>query len=105
MSTLNEVQTEVVRQITRDYGDVVTTHLQSNVMLGLAEEAGEVAGLMKRVLRNFPRDRERITREYFVEELGDVLWYLAACCATQGIDLEEIWQYNKTKLKERYENE
>lgn len=102
MATLDDVQNEVARQLIRDYGSIVTTSMQANVMFGLAEEAGEVVGLMKRVLRNFPKDRERTTRENFVEELGDVLWYLAACCSTQGIGLEEIWENNISKLEERY---
>ena len=102
MATLTDVQNEVTRQLVRDYGDSITAPLQANVMFGLAEEAGEVAGLMKRVLRNFPRDQKRISRDNFVDELGDVLWYLAACCETQGTSLEEIWEHNLSKLKERY---
>lgn len=102
MTTLTDVQKEVTRQIIRDYGVDSTLTVRANVMLGLAEEAGEVAGLMKRVLRNLPKDRERATKEHFIEEMGDVLWYLAACCATQGTSLEEIWNHNIAKLKERY---
>ena len=102
MATLSDVQIEVNRQLRRDYG-TNTTALKANVMLGLAEEAGEVAGLMKRVLRNFPRDKERITKENFIDEMGDVLWYLAACCATQGTNLDEIWSHNIKKLEERYD--
>jgi NTP pyrophosphatase (non-canonical NTP hydrolase) len=102
LATLNNVQEEVTRQLVRDYGAYSTERLQCNVTLGLAEEAGEVAGLMKRVLRNFPRDQERIVRDNFVDELGDVLWYLAACCAVHCTSLEEIWEHNKDKLKERY---
>ena len=102
MTTLKEVQAEVERQVQRDYGELISTTLQANVMLGLAEEAGEVAGLMKRVLRNFPKDRERYTKENFIEEMGDVLWYLSACCYAVGTDLDEIWQNNVYKLLGRY---
>jgi NTP pyrophosphatase (non-canonical NTP hydrolase) len=102
MTTLAEVQQEVAKQVIRDYGTEDTIQLRTNIALGLAEEAGEVAGLMKRVLRNFPKDRIRATKESFIEEMGDVLWYLSACCEVQGTSLEEIWEYNKQKLKERY---
>ena len=102
MTTLAEVQKEVAKQVIRDYGTEDTIQLRTNIALGLAEEAGEVAGLMKRVLRNFPKDRIRTTKESFIEEMGDVLWYLTACCEVQGTSLEEIWAYNKQKLKERY---
>ena len=100
--TLTEVQAEVTRQLNRDYGCCATVHVQNLCICGLTEEAGEVAGLMKRVLRNYPADRARCTKDKFIEELGDVLWYLAACCETQGTSLDEIWEYNKQKLKERY---
>lgn len=102
MITLNEVQIEVCKQIVRDYQGRPEDEVKMMLHLGLAEEAGEVAGLAKRVLRNFPKDQERVTREKFIEELGDVLWYLAACSSSLGIDLEEIWDYNIKKLKERY---
>lgn len=102
MATLSDVQTEVAKQVAKDYGSEATIQLRTNIALGLAEEAGEVAGLMKRVLRNFPKDRARATKESFIEEMGDVLWYLTACCEVQGTSLEEIWEYNKQKLKERY---
>lgn len=102
MATLSEVQAEVAKQVAKDYGAEATIQLRTNIALGLAEEAGEVAGLMKRVLRNFPKDRARATKESFIEEMGDVFWYLTACCEVQGTSLEEIWEYNKQKLKERY---
>lgn len=102
MTTLNDVQNEVNRQIIRDYGDRNAQHVSTCMILGLAEEAGEVAGLSKRVFRDFPKDRERATHDNFVDELGDVLWYLAACCATQGTSLDEIWEHNIQKLKARY---
>lgn len=102
MVTLNDVQQEVNRQIVRDYGVEATERLRTNIALGLAEEAGEVAGLMKRVLRNFPQDSGRTTKENFINEMGDVLWYLTACCQVQGTSLEEIWEHNIKKLKERY---
>lgn len=102
MTTLKEVQDEVSRQIIRDYGERNALHVSTCMMLGLTEEAGEVAGLMKRVYRGFDKDKERATRENFIDEMGDVLWYLAACCATQSTSLEEIWEHNIQKLKARY---
>ena len=102
MATLSDVQNEVNRQICRDYEGRLKSEISFMLHLGLAEEAGEVAGLMKRVLRNFPKDRERISQENFIDEMGDVLWYLAACCSIQGTSLDEVWEHNILKLKERY---
>lgn len=102
MVSLAEIQTEIGRQIVRDYDSRPIDEVKLMVHLGLAEEAGEVAGLMKRVLRNFPKDRVATSKENFTDELGDVLWYLTACCISHDITLEEVWEYNKKKLKKRY---
>lgn len=102
MTTLASIQKEIERQIIRDYSERPTEEVKRIMFLGLAEEAGEVAGLMKRVLRDFLKDRERATKEHFIEEMGDVLWYLTACCLACETSLEEIWEYNIKKLQERY---
>lgn len=100
---LEEVQTEVAKQLFRDYpGRFTNERLQAICMAGLCEEAGEVAGLFKREFRGLPKDLQRASREHWVEELGDVLWYLTATCTVRGIPLEEIWKYNKRKLEQRY---
>lgn len=102
MVTLAEIHDEIDRQLWRDYRDRSFKEIKLMLHLGLAEEAGEVAGLMKRVLRNFPKDQERITKENFIDELGDVLWYLTACCISHETSLEEVWEHNIQKLKARY---
>ena len=51
--------------------------------LGLVEEAGEVAGLRKRFLR----DEGNIDRNILVKELGDVLWYVAQVGKQYNIDM------------------
>ena len=102
MITLAEVQDEIDRQLVRDYSDRSMKEVKLMLHLGLAEEAGEVAGLMKRVLRNFSKDQERATRENFIDEMGDVLWYLTACCTTHKTTLEEVWEHNIKKLEERH---
>ena len=101
-TTLTRVQDEVAFQIERDLGQHSELALKSIMIAGLAEEAGEVAGLFKRELRNLPKDQERCTREHYVEELGDVLWYLAGVAWSQHIDMQELWDYNVKKLEERY---
>lgn len=102
-STLRGVQEEVARQMERDYPARNQISLQCLMCLGLSEEAGEVAGLMKRRLRcHDDKDVERSSQEHFTEELGDVLWYLAATCQMFGLTLDQIWQYNNEKLQKRY---
>ena len=101
-TTLNDIQQEIVFQIERDLGHHDFLNLKSLMVAGLTEEAGEVAGLFKRELRDLPKDRERCTHEHYIEELGDVLWYLTGVAYTQGITLQELWDYNMKKLEERY---
>ena len=102
LTTLREIDASVASQIEHDLKDKDDLTLASIMAVGLAEEAGEVAGLFKRELRDFEKDRARCTTEKYVEELGDVLWYLVGVAYTHGITLEEIWDYNVKKLEERY---
>lgn len=105
MYSVSEIEKEIERQVVRDLGHKDIRVLQSMFVAGLAEEAGEVAGLHKRVLRDHvdKNDRERSRREAWIDELGDVLWYLTALAIVKGITLEEIWSHNIAKLKERYD--
>jgi len=70
--------------------------------LGLVSEAGEVAGKIKKILRDqngqmlLPENREAISKE-----IGDVLWYIAALCSDLDIDLDEVAQENLNKLNSR----
>lgn len=70
----------------------------NHAVCGLTEEAGEVAGLLKRQCFR----GQDIPRERWVDELGDVLWYLAATASVLDISLDEVWKYNKHKLEVRY---
>ena len=65
--------------------------------LGLAEEAGEVAGIRKRYLR----DEGNTDYSHLKKELGDVLWYLAMLADKYNILLEEVAEMNLLKLMDR----
>ena len=69
--------------------------------LGLVNEAGEVAGKIKKVFRDKGGEINPETREALKAELGDVLWYLAQTCTELGISLEEVAESNLTKLLDR----
>ena len=69
--------------------------------LGLASEAGEVAGKVKKAIRDedgvFSQDRI----EMISEEIGDVLWYCARLADELGLDLNDIARMNLDKLNLR----
>lgn len=71
--------------------------------LGLASEAGEVAGKIKKVLRDQGGEFEAAPVEALKGELGDVLWYVAVLAADLGLSLDEIAAENLEKLASRNE--
>lgn len=70
--------------------------------LGIAEEAGEVAGLAAKALRKYG-SIEFIDSEKVKDELGDVLWNVALCAQECGLTMDSIMQYNIDKLSGRLE--
>ncbi len=71
--------------------------------LGLVNEAGEVAGKIKKVFRDKDGQISEETREALKAELGDVLWYIAQIATELDLSLDEIAEYNITKLYDRLE--
>lgn len=66
--------------------------------LGISDEAGEVAGLVKKTaFHGKVMDREKL-----VKEMGDVLWYFAVLATLYDITLEEVMHTNVLKLCDRY---
>lgn len=70
-------------------------------VLGLANEAGEVAGKIKKVFRDKGGEISAETRETLKSELGDVLWYLAQVCTELELSLDEVAEANLAKLLDR----
>jgi NTP pyrophosphatase (non-canonical NTP hydrolase) len=65
--------------------------------LGLAGEAGELCNKLKKHLRgDGPLDRAAL-----VDELGDVLWYVAAFATDLGVPLAGVASQNIVKLAAR----
>jgi len=71
--------------------------------LGLANEAGEVAGKVKKIFRDKGGVIGEPEREALKGELGDVLWYIAQVCTELEISLDEIAEGNIEKLYSRLE--
>lgn len=69
------------------------------VALGLASEAGEFAGKVKKILR----DGDEGNVKALSDELGDVLWYVARAASELGRSLGMIGHENLDKLQSRME--
>ena len=72
-------------------------------ILGLTNEAGEVAGKLKKIMRDedFSGVLTSEQEEVLAAELGDVLWYLAAVTTDMGLSLGGIAHENIDKLFDR----
>ena len=69
--------------------------------LGLCGEAGEVANKIKKIFKD---DSGIVSKEVYnnlLNELGDVLWYVANCATDLGMDLNSIAEMNIKKLEKR----
>ncbi len=69
--------------------------------LGLVNEAGEVAGKIKKIFRDKQGVIGKAEREALKAELGDVLWYIAQVATELELPLDEIAEANLTKLLDR----
>lgn len=71
--------------------------------LGLASEAGEVAGKVKKVLRDAAGKLDLEQAHKIIDELGDVMWYVTCIVDDLGFTLEEVIERNQAKLLGRVE--
>lgn len=79
-------------------GSLESRERLADAAAGLAEEAGEVLGLVRKHLyMRHELDRQRLT-----QELGDVLWCLSAVAGAVGVTLDEVAESNLAKLRARY---
>ena len=96
---MNQMQYDDVVRKTKVYPDSAKYIYAA---LGLASESGEVAGKIKKYVRGDYEDMSEI-REKVIDELGDVLWYVAALAIELDTNLEEIKNRNAEKLLARLE--
>jgi NTP pyrophosphatase (non-canonical NTP hydrolase) len=69
--------------------------------MGLVNEAGELAGKIKKIFRDKNGVIGEDDRQALKGELGDVLWYLTQICTELDLTLEEVAEANLVKLFSR----
>jgi len=65
--------------------------------LGLTSESGEIAGKIKKIIR----DKTKLDKEDLGAEIGDVLWYCAMLAEELSLDLGDLMENNIKKLSSR----
>lgn len=87
----------------KTWGYVPMNHPIVYPTMGLVNEAGELAGKIKKIFRDKAGVIGETEREALKGELGDVLWYLAQICTELDLTLEEVAEANLEKLFSRLE--
>lgn len=75
----------------------VTPRIEHGV-IGAVTEVGELMDAVKKA-KIYGRPLDRVN---LVEEIGDVMWYLAILADDLGVSFEDIWEKNINKLRQRY---
>ena len=91
------------RESRKTWGEIDVNHPIVYPTLGLANEAGEVAGKIKKIFRDKGGVIGEEDRQALKYELGDVLWYLTQICTELNLTLEEVAAANLEKLFSRLE--
>ena len=73
--------------------------------IGLINEAGEVAGKIKKIFRDQNGQITAEDRQSLKSELGDVLWYLTQICTELDLTLGEVAETNIAKIFSRQERD
>jgi NTP pyrophosphatase (non-canonical NTP hydrolase) len=91
------------RESRKTWNLISTDHPIVYPTLGLANEAGEVAGKVKKIFRDKQGEISAEDREALKYELGDVLWYLTQICTELDLTLQQVAEANLDKLFSRLE--
>lgn len=69
-----------------------------NAAYGLNGEAGEVIDILKK------HEFQGHELDYFnlIDELSDVMWYVALACTAIGVTVDQVMEHNINKLRKRY---
>lgn len=92
--TINDYQRLAARTIRKD----MTEYEKSmHALHGMVGEIGELHSIYQKRYQGHKMDKDHMKKE-----LGDLLWFIAEYCTSNGWALEDIMQMNIDKLKARY---
>ena len=79
---------------------VAPTRAEVIPLLGMVGEVGSLLGEYKKLLRD--GETHRRFKDEVAEELGDILWYVAAVASKFGLSLNQIAEDNLRKTEDRW---
>lgn len=97
----NEYIQKAIRTERKEYDFTETNGVAPRIehgVIGLVTEAGELMTAVKKA-KIYAKALDRIN---VIEEVGDIMWYLALLADELGVSFEEIWDKNIRKLRVRY---
>lgn len=92
----NALRTEMKKYPFKKTGDV--TPRIEHAAVGIATESGEIMDAIKKA-KFYKAGLDKVN---IIEEIGDVMWYLAIFCDELKVSFEDVWDKNIRKLKTRY---
>lgn len=98
MNSQEYIQQALRTESINSHQDPILSDRVEHAIFGMVTESGELLDVIKKSkYYQKPVDRARL-----IEEVGDVMWYLAVFADAMGISFEEMWEKNLAKLKVRY---
>lgn len=92
--TGNEYQKLAARTINRYLS---TVDISKHALHGMVGEIGEIHSIYQKKYQGHIIDGKHLQKE-----LGDLLWFIAEYCTSNGWNLDDIMRMNIDKLKARY---
>ena len=80
--------------------DNSTEEMIVNALLGLSGEVGEINDYVKK----HKYQGHQLVVDKVLEEVGDVMWYIALLCTALYANMDDVMENNINKLRERYPN-
>lgn len=91
---LNEYQDLARRTQNSNLTPLGTLH---HALFGLASECGEILGIYQKEMQGHPIDKDKV-----VDEMGDLMWFLAELADCLNVELNFVAEHNIAKLLKRY---
>lgn len=70
---------------------------ENHALHGMASEVGEVHSIYQKVYQGHNMDYHKV-----IDEMGDLLWFMAELADSMGVTLDDIAAHNIEKLRKRY---